>query len=304
MPFVTVLTPTYNRSHTLHRLYESLCKQSFKDFDWVVIDDGSTDDTKALIQSYQQEAEFPIHYYYKPNGGKHTALNFALDKIDSPYVHIMDSDDALTDNALQLIKNNWDAIPPEEYERFWCVSGLCLDNQTGKIVGKPWPEGINKLIGRAQHKVIVKYPGDKSCCRKLSVLKEYPFPTFPDVKFVSEGMVWSKINQKYDQYCTNDVFRIYYTDSSDSLAAGKMHSKTRWRTYYYSSMFYVNECFDQIMYNPKIIRSIISLARCSLLSRTPYAETMKGLNRWYKRLLVSASYPVAWIIIKIQRIPY
>jgi glycosyltransferase involved in cell wall biosynthesis len=304
MPFVTVLTATYNRAHTLPRVYESLCKQAFLDFEWLVVDDGSSDSTKKLIEGYATQASFPIRYFYKPNGGRHTALNYALDKIASDYVINIDSDDALTDNALQLVHDAWSRIPKEEYDRFWCVSGRCKEASTGAFVGKPYPAGINNLVGRIQHKEIQKYPGEKSCCRKLEILRRYPFPEFPDIKFVSEGMVWEKINQKYDQDCTNDVLRIYYTDSSDSLVAGKMHSKTRWRTYFYSSMFYVNECFDQIMYNPKIIRSIISLARCSLLSRTPYAETIKGLNRWYKRLLVSASYPVAWIIIKIQRIPY
>lgn len=304
MPHITVLTPTYNRAHTLHRLYSSLLAQSFTDFDWVVIDDGSTDGTQPLIEKYAQEAWFPIHYYYKENGGKHTALNYALDKIQSPYVQIMDSDDALTNDALTLIKKNWDSIPEEDYDRFWCVSGLCLDNQTGKLVGKRWPEGINKLKGRQQHKIIVRYPGDKSCCRKLSVLQAYPFPTFSDVKFVSEGMVWNKINKVYDQFCTNDIFRIYYTDSSDSLAAGKMHSSTRWRTYFYVARFYVNDCFDQITYNPLITRSIVSLARCALLSHTTYKETIQGLNTWYKKVLVTFSYPIAWLIIKLQRIHY
>jgi glycosyltransferase involved in cell wall biosynthesis len=304
MPYITVLTLTYNRAHTLPRVYASLCKQEFKDFDWVVIDDGSTDSTKSLIEGYQKIAAFPIKYYYKENGGKHTALNFALDKIESIYVHIIDSDDALSDNALSLIHQNWEQIPAKDYDRFWCVSGLCLDNQTGKIVGKPFPKGINELVGRTQHKVIVKYPGDKSCCRKLSVLKEFPFPVFPDVKFVSEGMVWEKINKKYDQYCTNDIFRIYYTDSPDSLAAGNMHSSTRWRTYYYSSLFFVNECFDQITYNKKILRSLLSVSRCAMLSHTSRGELMKGLNTWYKRVLVTLGYPVAWLIIKYQKISY
>lgn len=303
MPYITVLTPTYNRVHTLPRVFASLCRQDFSDFDWVVVDDGSTDETKELIEGYQKTATFPIKYYYKENGGKHTAINFALDVIESPYVHIIDSDDALTDDALSLIKKNWEAIPPEDYDRFWCVAGLCLDEK-GDLVGKPFPPGINDLKGRAQHKVIVKYPKDKSCCRKLSVLQEFPFPVFPDTKFVSEGMVWEKINKKYDQYCTNDIFRIYYTDSPDSLAAGKMHSSTRWRTYYYVSLFFLNECFDQITYNKKILRALLSVSRCAMLSHTSMKELMQGLNAWYKRVLVFLGYPIAWLIIKYQRIPY
>lgn len=304
MPYITVLTPTYNRAHTLHRVYDSLCKQDFADFDWVVVDDGSTDGTKELIEGYQKTATFPIKYYHKENGGKHTAINFSLDVIESPYVHIIDSDDALTDNALSLIKTNWEKIPAEDYDRFWSVSGFCVDSKTGKPVGKFFPSGINDLKGRAQHKVLVNYSEEKSFNIKLSILKEFPFPVFPDTKFVSEGMVWEKINKYYDQYCTNDIFRIYYADSLDSLAAGKMHSSTRWRTYYYVSLFFLNECFDQVTYHKKIRRSILSVSRCAMLSHTSMKELMSGLNAWYKRILVFLGYPIAWIAIKFQKIPY
>lgn len=304
MPCITVLTATYNRAHTIHRVYDSLCRQKFSDFDWVVVDDGSTDGTKELIEDYQETATFPIKYYYKENGGKHTAINFALDVIESPYVHFIDSDDALTDDALSLIKQNWDKISPKDYDRFWNVAGLCLDSKTRGAIGKPFPPGINDLKGRAQHKVIVKNPEDKSFCAKLSILQQYPFPVFPDTKFVSEGMVWEKINQRYDQFCTNDAFLIYFRDSHDSLAAGKMHSSTRWRTYYYSSLFFLNECFDQITYHTKILRSLLSVSRCAILSHTSMKELMHDLNAWYKRVLVFLGYPIAWVIIKFQRIPY
>jgi len=304
VPYLTVLTATYNRAHTLSRVYESLCKQDFTDFEWLVIDDGSSDDTSTLIESFQKEATFPIRYYWKENGGRHTALNYALDKIESPYVLNIDSDDAVADQGLALAYKNWESIPKEEYDRFWCVSGRCIDNINKEMVGKPYPDGINNLVGRAQHKVVIRSPGEKSCCRKLSVLKQYPFPEFDDTKFVSEGMVWEKINLKYDQFCTNDVFRVYYTDSPDSLAAGKTHSTTRWRTYFYVAIFFVNECFSQITYNKAIPRAIVSSARCALLSHTSYKETMGRLNAWYKRVLVTLAYPVAWVIIKVQRIPY
>ena len=304
MPFITVLTPTFNRAHTLPRVYMSLCKQEFKDFEWILVDDGSTDSTKKVIEDFQRTSTFPIRYFYKENGGRHTALNFALDKIRSEYVLNIDSDDELSDDSLLLIKMNWDRIPPNDYDRFWCISGRCVDSETLSMVGKPYPDGINAFVGRRQHKLIVRYPGEKSCCRKVSILKQYPFPVFADTKFVSEGMVWEKINQEYDQFCTNDVFRIYHTDSPDSLASGKMHSSSRWRTYYYSALFFLNECFSQITFNPVILRSIVSVSRCAMLSHTSLREVIQSLNTWYKRVLVVLGYPLAWIIIKIQRIPY
>lgn len=304
MPFVTVLTPTYNRAHTLPRVYESLVKQSFKDFEWLIIDDGSSDGTRELIDTYKAAASFSIRYYYKENGGRHTALNYALDKISSEYVINLDSDDALTDNALQLVYNAWKSIPPQDSDRFWCVSGRCIEASSRRMIGKLYPFHINLLTGRAQHKEIQKYPGEKSCCRKAAILREFPFPEFSDTKFVSEGMVWEKINKYYDQFCTNDVFRIYYTDSNDSLTSGNMHSTMRWRTYYYSAQFYLNECFSQITYNRTVLRALVSISRCAILSHTPVRETLGGLHMWYTRILVLLGYPIAWIIIKYQKIPY
>jgi glycosyltransferase involved in cell wall biosynthesis len=301
MPFVTVLTPTYNRAHTLSRVFDSLREQTFADFEWLVIDDGSSDGTEQLIEQFKESASFPIRYFYKPNGGRHTALNFALDKIASDYVINIDSDDALAPNALQLVYDNWKAVPEHEYERFWCISGRCIEASTGEMVGKPYSQGINTLIGRRQHKEIQRYPGEKSCCRKVSVLREYQFPTFSDTKFVSENMVWEKINQRYDQFCTNDVFRIYYTDSADSLTSGTMHSTMQWRTYYYLAQFYLNDCFSQITYNRLVQRAVLSISRCAMLAGTPMKEVIRGLNRWYKKILVLLGYPIAYGVLCYQK---
>lgn len=303
MSFVTVCTPTYNRAHTLRRVFESLQKQEFKDFEWLIIDDGSTDNTKEVVGKFIDEASFPIRYYYKENGGRHTALNFSYELIHSEYVVNIDSDDALTDDAFLLIKKAWDSIPPEDYDRFWLVSGRCIDSQTGKMVGEPYPDGINKLKGRAQHKVITKYSGEKSCCRKVSVLKQYPFPVYPDVKFVSENTVWEKVNQKYDQYCVNDVFRIYYTDSPDSLLLGKVHTATKRKSQYYYALFYINECFNQIFYNRYVLFFIVSLSRYAMLSGISVKTTLGSVNKWYKKAFILLGYPFSklWILFNVRR---
>ena len=102
---ITVITPTYNRGKLLQNLYQSLAKQDCKDFHWIVIDDGSTDDTGKYIEKMKKEADFPISYYKKENGGKHTALNYACKYIVTPLTFIVDSDDTLTVNAISTIQN-------------------------------------------------------------------------------------------------------------------------------------------------------------------------------------------------------
>lgn len=103
MSSITIITPTYNRADLLPRLYESLCGQSSKDFEWMVIDDGSQDDTEALMRHYSHENKISILYEKQQNAGKHTALNRGIAKITSELTFIVDSDDYLTSDAVEII---------------------------------------------------------------------------------------------------------------------------------------------------------------------------------------------------------
>ena len=100
---ITVLTPTFNRGGRLQSLWNSLQKQTVKDFEWLVVDDGSTDGTKDLITQLQEKSDFPIRYIYKSNDGKHTALNVGIQTICSELIFIVDSDDCVTDDAVESI---------------------------------------------------------------------------------------------------------------------------------------------------------------------------------------------------------
>ena len=106
----TLFTPTYNRHDTLCRLYDSIKKQSFKDFIWLIIDDGSTDNTKDLVQSFVSDDIIAIKYVYKENGGKHTAMKMALDMAETPYITFIDSDDELLPNTMEEFEKEWSRI--------------------------------------------------------------------------------------------------------------------------------------------------------------------------------------------------
>ncbi len=239
---ITVMTPTYNRAHTLGRVYKSLISQSSKNFVWLVVDDGSTDGTKELVRRFIDEKKIEIRYFYKPNGGRHTALNFAAEVANTEWMINLDSDDTFTENAIELLEKEIRSIPPEKKEKIWLISGRCVDSQTGLLVGLPWKSGINSLTGKKLRKAILKSPGEKSNCRKVSVLRKFPFPEYPDAKFVAENTVWEYINNFYDQWCTDSVFRVYYQDSPDSLGKGKVHSTQRRQANYYNYITYLNQC--------------------------------------------------------------
>lgn len=303
MKTLTVFTPTYNREKTLTRAFDSLMKQTSKDFEWLIIDDGSTDNTEELVESFVKQADFEIRYYKKENGGRHTAVNFSYPLLRTEYVVTCDSDDELVPDAVEKMLATWRSIPKEDYDRFWCVSGREVSSLTGKIVGTPYPDGINKLKGRKQRKRILKCDGEKHCCRKVAIHIQYPFPEYPDVKFVPENTVWEVINRKYDQYCVNDVYGVYHEESPDALTRRGTHGGKYYKSHYYANVFYVNTLFDEWFFNKNVRLSVLDVSRCAMLSGVGYKTVMKAIDAWYKRFLVTLGYPISklWLMAHKSR---
>lgn len=210
---VTVLTPTYNRRHTLSRLYKSLLDQTFSNFEWLIIDDGSTDDTKGLIEQWQAEClMFPIKYHWKPNGGKHTAHNQGITLAQGTYCAIIDSDDWYNPRALENLLRQWDSMTPEIRCSFANIEGLCcLDD--GSLIGSRFPQDVldsNNFeirISRAK-------PGDTMGMYRTNVLREFPFPEVCNIRFVTEGIVWNRVAEKYRSRFINSVigYKEYLPD--------------------------------------------------------------------------------------------
>ena len=112
---LTIFTPTYNRAHTIERTYHSLCRQSCKEFDWLIIDDGSTDNTASIVKAWVAENKIPIRYVYKENGGLYTGYNVAYSLIESELCVCVDSDDYMPDDAVEKIYKCWIERGGEQY---------------------------------------------------------------------------------------------------------------------------------------------------------------------------------------------
>lgn len=141
MKTLTVFTPTYNRAHTLKRLYESLCTQTCDDFEWLVIDDGSTDFTKELIDGFIRQNRLPIRYIYKENGGLHTGYNTAYDNITTELNVCIDSDDFMPEDAVEIIVNTW---REKGNNKYLGLIGLDFSYQTMEPIGGYFPEGLHE----------------------------------------------------------------------------------------------------------------------------------------------------------------
>lgn len=189
---LTVFTPTYNRAYSLPRLYESLKEQTFSDFEWLIVDDGSTDDTEAVVEKWINEVSF-IRYYRQERGGKHRAINRGVKQARGDLFFIVDSDDYLPKDSLQLILDFYQPI--KEDNRFAGMAGMRCYPHGERIGGEVTFDVLDTDNVSFREKYKVK--GDVADVFKTAVLRECPFPEFPGELFLTEDVVWDRIARKY-----------------------------------------------------------------------------------------------------------
>lgn len=191
---LTIFTPAFNRAHTLPRTYESLKKQDCKDFIWMVIDDGSSDNTRELVNSWiKDEKDFEIRYIFKENGGMHSAHNVAYRNIDTVLNTCIDSDDELADGAVRKILDKWKEIKDQDYAG---IIALDVDMKTGKVIGKGFPVGLKEttLFGYYE----AGGSGDKKLIYRTDIINQYSeYPEFEGEKYVALAYKYLLIDQDY-----------------------------------------------------------------------------------------------------------
>ena len=200
---VTFFTPTYNRAHILSRCYESLCNQHSFDFKWLIVDDGSSDNTKELVQKWiDEEKRFSIRYIYKENGGLHTAFNRAVEETDTELFVCFESDDIFTPDAMTIIENTWSQIRESS-----CVGfiTLCKDPD-GNLIGTKFPDNVKTTLYREHRRIA---PGDKQYIFRTEALKKvFPMPSFPGEKFFDPKYRFFALDEIGPLAVTNEVFDI------------------------------------------------------------------------------------------------
>lgn len=178
---ITVLTPTYNRAQHLTKLYTSLTNQKNKNFEWLIIDDGSTDNTNDLVQSYIDEKLISIRYIKKSNGGKHSALNIGFKEAKYEWVFIIDSDDIIRNEAIDIILKQTRQLNSD-------FNSICILRAypDGKIIGSEFPDYLENYIDRAYHNI----KGDKADIIRKNAIKDFKFPEYEDENFMAESPLY------------------------------------------------------------------------------------------------------------------
>lgn len=192
---LTVFTPAYNRAHTLERLYQSLRRQSVKDFVWLIVDDGSTDETKELVESWKREADFPLEYFYQENAGKSAAHNKGIELTHTELFVCVDSDDYLTEHAVEEILQTYQEIKDPEVIGILAFKG----DEKGQLITHCSCQigATGKLIDLYRDRII---SGDTMLIYYSDKIKEEHFPSFPNEKFVPEAYLYDRLDEKGKLY--------------------------------------------------------------------------------------------------------
>lgn len=277
-PTLTVFTPTYNRAHTLGRGYEALKRQTSKDFCWLIIDDGSTDNTHELVEGWIKEGLVPIEYYYKENGGMHTAHNEAYRHIDSELAVCIDSDDYMTDDGVELIISRWRKFGKE---RFAGMIGLDIF-EDGYVVGTCFPKGLTEC---KTFELAPKYGVvcDKKYVYRSDVIKKYlPYPEIEGERYGTVNWLYQVIDHDYDMLCSNDRYCVveYQPDGLSVNIFNQMKQSPRTRAI---------ECNYHMKYQGYFIdrfKKSIQYVVCAILSKNK-----RFINEASSKFLVVAALP-------------
>lgn len=300
-PRITVFTPTYNRRRTLPRVYESLCAQTYTDFEWLIVDDGSNDGTAELVRSWQSGARprLEITYVYQANAGKHVAHNRALMHARGEYFAILDSDDWYLSGALDGLMRAWRRIPSQQRAEFSNVEGLCHDAR-GALIGSLFPrddfDSDNLSIQWQRRRA-----GDTLGLYRTDVLREFPFPVEQGGRFVTESLVWNRIAACYRTRFINEVIggKEYLPDGLSRNAAADVRRKAAQGVLYYREMMssprplpgkvvmrsaanYIRLCLHQRLGVLTPLRTTPRGAACVLMA--PVGIALYARDRWRSRL--------------------
>lgn len=234
---LTIVTPTYNRGREIVNLYNSLYKQSSYNFKWLIIDDGSSDNTRNIIKDLKKD-RFEINYVYKENQGKHTALNVAFSILDTELFVIVDSDDSLDCDAVKHIENDW-----EKYRHNSKICGLVYPRMypngiwiCDKFKAGEFEENYNNYVINSNLK------GDKSEVFRCEIFKNLRYPEYDGERFLGEGVLWSKIARKYNMiFISTPIYICNYLEGGLTKSGRQLRIKNP-----LGGMYHAEEYMDKI----------------------------------------------------------
>lgn len=291
--YFTIFIPTYNRAELLPRAFRSIEKQNFNNIDVLLVDDGSTDNTREVVDQWRCRVDFPVRYFWQENRGKARAYNAALDKLNGKFTVLLDSDDLLAPNALQILKKHWEDIPPDHRSKFAGVEGLCAEINNGKISGDRFPKDVmdsDYLETRMRFKVF----GDKKNAIRSEVMRQYPYPTFENERDIRMSIIWNRMARKFRMRYINEVIQLieYQADGLSSNVRHRQFNSPR--SYRLAFMEQLNEDFKYCS-----VRQLFGFTRryirCSLHAGIGLIQQARDIDKKVMWLLALPSGVMGWL---------
>lgn len=293
---MTVCTPTFNRAGLLPRVFESLQAQTARNFEWLVVDDGSTDETRGLVGSMRSEADFPVRYFWKENEGKHTALNIGIARARGELFVILDSDDVFLPQAVERAWALWNSIPLDQRDAYMGIGCLCAYQQDPtQYLTRPYPfDGLDTTYVEVSTRYGVLGDRVEFFVTKL-LRKVAPYPVFPGEKFMPEALLWNRLARQYRMLFFNEVLKLveYRGDGLTALNARTplpVRNPRGARTY-----FAEFAGLPDLMPPVTLLRTYASYVRFSLHAKVGLGATLRAAP---SRALCLAMLPIgagAWL---------
>ena len=293
--FFTVFTSTYNRKHTIHRVWESLINQTDKNFEWIVIDNGSQDDIKPLLEEYKAKADFNVITIYQENQGKYTAFDQAIELAKGELIFPADSDDRFVPNTIERFNAIWQEYKADDISG---IDVLC-EYKEGGIVGEEFPfEGVS-TYKEINYKF--KVGGEKWGCVRVDILKKYEFPSQFSTTYFPDMYIWAQIGFNYKTVYINEALRIYYQDAGNQITHKKDESVEYMSMKFFFSLWKINYVYPEVeeyISYKEYFRLFVFLWITAFKSGTSVSHVLSNIERW-KSKIVALVLLVPSYIIKI-----
>lgn len=300
---ISVVTPTYNRANVLDRVFDSLMVQTLQDFEWIVIDDGSKDNTKDVVDDFIKRATFPIKYFYQDNNGKHIAVNKGVELARGEMIAIADSDDAFTPKAFETLIRYWDMLSDDEKKVYRGVTCRCYDPDTNEEIGRKIENGYVDYYGLdAGYKYGLDF--EMWGINRTDLMRKFPFPDVRrndegGLRFFPETVIWDNMGRDYKCRYINDCLRAYYRDQ-ENATTHKKANRSRENVYLWEHL--INDIFDYAKYKPmRFIKAFVGISMDNLLIGKKFSEIVVKGNSPIKRFLITLFFPAGWLLFLKKR---
>ena len=296
--FFTVFTPVYNRKHTIHRVWDSLNQQTYKHFEWIIVNDGSEDGIEPLLESYKRNANFPVRIFHQKNSGKHIAFNKAIDEAAGELIVPADSDDSFIPTTLEVFNKYWTQYKSNTVSG---ISVLCV-NEDDTVAGDKFPiEGLSNYFDMVyKYKVI----GEKWGCTRVDVMRKYKFPVLEGAKFFPESYIWAQIGINYQTVYLNKSLRKYYKDAGNQLTEDTNLSVAALEIRSYFYVWFINTILPKawkVMGFKEYLKQFASLWRYSILSKKTLFAVLVKIKKPTHKILAMITFVPSFILFKVLK---